>query len=101
MADASKGDNITPRTAGGGGSGAPPTMRFSVEDSNGLYPRSAGGGASVAPRTMDECEGATKMVMEQRHQEGFRLSNPMPNRVDRAELERVAVREDTADPGRV
>ena len=62
MADASKGDNITPRTAGGGGSGAPPTMRFSVEDSNGLYPRSAGGGASVAPRTMDECEGVKKRI---------------------------------------
>ena len=76
-------------TAGGGGNGAPPEMCFSVKGGNG------------APRTMDECEGATKMVMEQRHQEGFRLSNPMPNRVDRAELERVVVREDTADPGRV
>ena len=62
VADASEGDNGTLRTAGGGGSGASPKMRFSVEDSNVESPRSAGGGASGAPRTMDECEGFTKRI---------------------------------------
>ena len=57
MAGASKGDNRKLRTASGGGSGAPPTMLFSVEDSHGESPRRSGGGASGAPRAMDECEG--------------------------------------------
>ena len=60
VADASEGNNGTLRTAGGGGSGAPPTMRFSVEDSNVESPRSAGGGASGAPRTMGEWEGGNE-----------------------------------------
>ena len=42
-----------------------------------------------------------KEVTERRRQEGIRLSTPMPNRVDRTESEKVAVREDTAYPGRV
>ena len=55
MTDASEGDNGTLRTAGGGGSRAPPTLRFSVKDSNRASPISAGGGVSGVPITMDEC----------------------------------------------
>ena len=62
VADASEDNNGTLRTAGRGGNGAPPTMRFSVEVSNGAPPRSAGGGGSGAPITMDECEGIKKHI---------------------------------------
>ena len=58
MGDKGGGGNGTLRNTGRGGSGAPPTMRFSVEDSNGASPRSASRGASGAPRTMDEWEGS-------------------------------------------
>ena len=62
MADASESDNGTLRNSGGGGSGEPPTMRFSVNDSNGASPRSAGEGASGVPKKMDECEGVKKCI---------------------------------------
>ena len=48
--------NGTLRTSDRGRSGTPPTMRFSAKDINGVSPRSAGGGGSGAPKTMDECE---------------------------------------------
>ena len=69
--DASKGDSGMLRTAGGGDSGAPPTLRFSVKDSNRASTRSAGGDSSGAPRKMDECEGVKKrIVMEEKGRGG-------------------------------
>ena len=62
VADTSKGDNITLRTAGGGGNRTLLTMRFSEEDSNRASPRSAGGGGSGVPITMDECKGIKKRI---------------------------------------
>ena len=52
MADAREDDNGNLRNAGGGGNRAPPTMRFSVKGSNGLYPRSNSEVGNGAPRTM-------------------------------------------------
>ena len=56
MDDKDGGSNVTMRTAGRGGNGAPPEMHFLVEFSNGAPLRIASGGGSGLPRTMDECE---------------------------------------------
>ena len=57
MEDSIKSDNGTLRTAGGGGSRAPPILCLSVKYSNRTSPRSVGGGGIVALRMMDECKG--------------------------------------------
>ena len=62
VAEASKGYNETVRTADGGGSVAPPIIRFSVEGSNRASPRSSDRGASGAPITMDKCERVKKHI---------------------------------------
>ena len=50
---------------------------------------------------MTNVKGEMKEVTEIYRQEGIRLSTPIPNRVYQVESERVVVREEMVEPGRM